>query len=286
MAEVVGVLPPNPLLGPDMLAWAANADGQFTTKSAYLMQLEDQGTTNELWNYVWKWKGPYRVQCFMWQVLNKGIKTNENRMNHHIALSDTCPLCLRNSETDLHLLRDCPQVRSTWERLVPSSAQGRFFSCDLKQWFIWNLSMIDMRVQGTHWPAFFGHFIHLIWGERNNFVFKNMVFSSEKAAYLAGSRAREGDGMSITQDISSTTTTELIRWLPPTRWVAQMQCGWLCGQCGKGCCLWRRLQGPARKMERGLHEGPGINPNPDGRALGHPNRAPNGLGEEVATYMD
>ena len=47
-------------------------------------------------------------------------------------------ICHEDSETILHVLRDCPQTKPVWSQLGVQVADQRIWGCGLQDWLNWN----------------------------------------------------------------------------------------------------------------------------------------------------
>ncbi|PNX96332.1 hypothetical protein L195_g019536 [Trifolium pratense] len=100
-------------LGEDKLSWPYSSNGTFSVKSAYELLLNITALGRIFWNNVWKWEGPQKIMCFLWLVINDGLKTNDKRC--WLSTQSNCPLYLTESEKAIHLLRDCELVKPIWQ---------------------------------------------------------------------------------------------------------------------------------------------------------------------------
>lgn len=56
--------------------------------------------------------------------------TNAFHNRHGFGASSLCPLCDREEETIVHILRDCSWVKGIWEAFVRQEALQEFFWVD------------------------------------------------------------------------------------------------------------------------------------------------------------
>ncbi|WCJ29423.1 LINE-1 retrotransposable element ORF2 protein [Euphorbia peplus] len=153
--------------------WSASPSGNFSVKSAYLIQSKIAGSMNPNtlvnWDCVWKLNSTERIRCFLWLVLHNGILVNVNRVRRRISTSDKCPSC-SGSESTLHLLRDCPQTQVLWRRFVPQSQWSLFFNVDFHVWMVGNLTL-QLKWKEFAWPTVFSMICWWLWKWRNNLIF-------------------------------------------------------------------------------------------------------------------
>ncbi|CAN1129315.1 Putative ribonuclease H protein At1g65750 [Linum perenne] len=106
--EIVGMLPPSAERGADSWNWGCESNGKFSIRSAYDIITKPVNHKPEMvWDLVWKWSGPSRVQHFLWLVAHEKLLTNLERKRLHIAAEASCRRCAGRDESNLHVLRDC-----------------------------------------------------------------------------------------------------------------------------------------------------------------------------------
>lgn len=115
---IVGMKPPDATSGNDSIAWLPSADGEFSVASAYESiaghdQLEDLPLAKK----IWAWRGPYRINLFLWRIMTGCLATNHERCRRHWATSDLCVAC-GGAETMAHALRNCPLAEETWKLIT------------------------------------------------------------------------------------------------------------------------------------------------------------------------
>lgn len=50
-----------------------------------------------------------------------------------------CELCQAVEESNIHVLRDCPNATAIWKELMPTLLHNQFFSSDPQEWLSVNL---------------------------------------------------------------------------------------------------------------------------------------------------
>uniref|UniRef100_A0A2C9U2W0 Uncharacterized protein n=1 Tax=Manihot esculenta TaxID=3983 RepID=A0A2C9U2W0_MANES len=58
-----------------------------------------------------KEKTNQRIRAFLWQAIHNGILSNLERYRRHLGAHNNFPICEREVECLLHILRDCSYVR-------------------------------------------------------------------------------------------------------------------------------------------------------------------------------
>ncbi|GAU47866.1 hypothetical protein TSUD_404370 [Trifolium subterraneum] len=69
VTQVIALPTPTDVDGPDILGWAGTNTHQFTVKSAYTLNhaIAMPHVAEGDWKTLWGWKGPRRIQTFMWK---------------------------------------------------------------------------------------------------------------------------------------------------------------------------------------------------------------------------
>ena len=72
--------------------------------------------------------------------MNDKLLTNMEWVRKHNSDITICSHCHMDSETKVHVLRDCNYATQIWLGLVPQERWLEFFSLSLQDWLYWNLS--------------------------------------------------------------------------------------------------------------------------------------------------
>jgi len=175
---LAGYNPPTPQLGGDKAYWRHSPGGQFSVKSAYLIQ-EDSTVSQQqfdpLWHIIWKWKGLERVKIFLWTVAHGAIMTNKVRWRRKITANPCCYHCLTETESIIHALRDCPKARGVWDRIIEVADREAFYSLNWYTWLLNNLRDNHPSSKRKFWGLEFGIALWQIWKERNHRIFNSTV---------------------------------------------------------------------------------------------------------------
>lgn len=146
----------------DVVVWKGTTTGNFSIKSAYAMLSGYEGNRRVgLWKAVWDWKGPARMQSFMWLVLHEAILTNAERHRRHISPFAVCGRCWETEESILHALRNCHASREIWEQLLTGTGfESQFFYYrSTQQWVINNMHIEHPQISGHHWGTVRSHLL-------------------------------------------------------------------------------------------------------------------------------
>ncbi|KAL4356853.1 hypothetical protein AHAS_Ahas09G0128200 [Arachis hypogaea] len=206
-------------LGEDMICWLPSSTGIFSIKSTYLTIHQSNPSSDFPFDKISKFKFPQRLRDFTWLLSQNGLLTNENRARRRLTEVADYPRCPNNSDTLLHVMRDCPFISRTWKSLVNRNSQQNFFQTDIQAWMKENLWSPHNR-NGTSCPIIFITTCNLAWKSRNELIFQNFPSNPKtllnQAIYLAKNYE---DCLAISEVEVSTLSTsrkDMIGWEPPT----------------------------------------------------------------------
>jgi hypothetical protein len=162
----------------DKITWRFTADGQYSTRSAYALQLE--GTTRcRTATLTWKSKAPPKSRFFLWLLLKNRIWTAARLQQRGWPNDYFCQLCTRNMETSAHLFMECGVTKSIWKRVAdwigaPNLAPENWLQTESLQ--DWILHMTDGLQQSSReaLKSLIILVIWEIWRERNNRIFRQV----------------------------------------------------------------------------------------------------------------
>ncbi|CAD6265721.1 unnamed protein product [Miscanthus lutarioriparius] len=63
-----------------------------------------------VWKKVWSVKVPYKVNVFIWKIVNNGLPTRVNKKHRHLEQQDICQLCGSQGEDAYHAVISCPHA--------------------------------------------------------------------------------------------------------------------------------------------------------------------------------
>ncbi|KAF7840571.1 putative ribonuclease H protein At1g65750 family [Senna tora] len=172
--KIAAVPAPRSDLGADKVVWGLNPNGKFSVSSAFRMEAnQDSGGEPTFWKKVWKWPGPQKFKSFLWLLSKERIFTNLRRFERRMTDDLLCPLCRAHSESALHAVRDCVEVKSVWMMIVKPSCWADFFNCNMKEWISMNLSKNLGKSEYGDWKLTFVVCAWRLWWRRNKFIFQN-----------------------------------------------------------------------------------------------------------------
>lgn len=154
---------------------------------------------NPIFDKAWNWPGPSRIKAHLWKLCHGRLMTNTERKVRCMTVEDLCPRCSTHLESNMHMIKDCEDLKAFWSSLIDPSIWSKFFSIGFHCWLDWNLSSKDIGKHSTDWPIIFGVAVNEIWKERNSIVFTNnsplggTLGSENWYSHCAGSSASVGD---------------------------------------------------------------------------------------------
>ncbi|KAJ1439945.1 Reverse transcriptase zinc-binding domain [Sesbania bispinosa] len=152
MPIILGQMSVMPNVGPDSLIWGAAHDGKFSTKSAYALINEGNGSNSRLWKLIWKNDLPQRIRCFLWMLAKKGLITNQ----------------------------ECPKVANLWSLFNATQVDNQFSLSNLMIGLVKNLADTSDSALGVPWNLLFSITIWFIWKDRNEEIFTDKQASHFK----------------------------------------------------------------------------------------------------------
>ncbi|XP_028760082.1 uncharacterized protein LOC114718808 [Neltuma alba] len=90
------------------------------------------------------WKGPRRVQIFLWTAAYNRLLTVERRARI-MGVSSMGQQCKANTKSLMHVLRDCAYAKDLWLLLEERRNDLEFFVLQGKDWLDWGPSRRDRR---------------------------------------------------------------------------------------------------------------------------------------------
>ncbi|KAK9996844.1 hypothetical protein SO802_021530 [Lithocarpus litseifolius] len=100
----------------DVLLWLHNKNGRYSVKSGYhisrllLKEARCEGESSApvsnsyVWDKIWKLQVPNKIKVFGWRACQNILPTRANLAPRRIIEDDSCPICLRHSESVIHAL--------------------------------------------------------------------------------------------------------------------------------------------------------------------------------------
>ncbi|KAK4275138.1 hypothetical protein QN277_018272 [Acacia crassicarpa] len=169
--RLIVVIPPKVDASHDIIVWGATPNGKFSVKSVYfLIEVNPPNLRCNLFKHIWNWNGVECIRVFLWRVALQKLPTNEWR-SCWSAHSGLCGYCNIESESILHILRDCCYAHNMWLKLLKPNYVSQFFSAGLKDWLSMNLMGKLSKDMGLFWNLIFGVAVWMLWKWSNSFAF-------------------------------------------------------------------------------------------------------------------
>ncbi|CAN1750362.1 Putative ribonuclease H protein At1g65750 [Linum perenne] len=213
--QITSMLPPARGRGDDTWNWGEEPNGNFSIRSAYRLTLElDLQTSVPDWKCLWRWRGPSRVQLFLWLAMHNKLLTNSERKRRHLTEISNCPRCNLYEESASHILRECHYSVAVWTHL------------GLREFCSSHDNFCSWLSKGmTHQKSlFFGICCWYLWKARNEWVFSA---NAQSYAVLAARISNWKHAVELTQSQSAILGSQplgrrivAIEWDPgPEGWV-------------------------------------------------------------------
>lgn len=109
----------SPLASPKTLFWNPSKSGNFSSKSAYIVDQSNRFSPNTHptgfnWKKLWNSKLHNRHKLFLWRIINNIFPTKA-RLHYIFHSNDLyCPLCNNDVEDIDHLFIKCPFIQQIW----------------------------------------------------------------------------------------------------------------------------------------------------------------------------
>ena len=159
---------------PDVITWKWTANGIYSAKSAYNIQLlGTQGIFDG--TSVWRAHAEGKHKFFAWLFVQGKILTADNLIRRNWPCNQLCPLCDQELETAVHLCLTCSFAKEVWFHVANwTTLDLRLMTgevLDVKTWWEANLQHLPLKKQRsvaavlmvTAWS---------IWNERNRRIFE------------------------------------------------------------------------------------------------------------------
>lgn len=107
----------------------------------------------------------------MWIATHNKLMTALRRSKWSGA-STECQRCVGNTETVIHILRDCPFANAIWLELVDNGKILDFFTLEHDNWFNLCLSQNLAKDKDGDWKSIFMITCWFLWKWRNSCLFE------------------------------------------------------------------------------------------------------------------
>ncbi|CAN0866718.1 Putative ribonuclease H protein At1g65750 [Linum grandiflorum] len=195
------------------MIWGLESSRKFTIRSAYLLikDLEDEPEVSR-WKSVRRWQGPNKIRHFLWLASHNRLLTNEERGRHHLTNQVICSFCSCNTESCIHVLRDCRFACSFWSRVLPQVITDTEINKESSGW-------LEDHIRHTAHSLVFGVGVWLLWRARNKRMFEqdiedHVVVAHRCDYWVALISSSWKIGQLVREVRSLTRQTQLIGWRP------------------------------------------------------------------------
>jgi hypothetical protein len=210
---------PRPLIldQADCIYWNAAKNGQFNSSSAYRLAFEQTTPPPPpgYWKWIWKVNTIPQVVFFLWLASHDRLPTKTLLYNRKILTEDICPLCKSDSESTLHIFRDCSVVKPLW--LTVGASPEFFSSSNIFSWVkTWISSDLPTSFhQSLRWKDVFHIFCWSLWYARNKVVMEGFIFQPIEVMKKAKSLAIDFFYSLPHKNDKTPKVETLIGWTPP-----------------------------------------------------------------------
>jgi len=126
------------------------------------------------WKKNWEGKWWPKATIFSWLASRGRILTWDNIQKRGMYGPSMCSLCIKENETQEHLLNKCPYARCLWEEIRVLFGKTKRDPDNIRntliQWGKWNF---QRKVARRIWNLAVGFVIWSIWRERNRRIFRD-----------------------------------------------------------------------------------------------------------------
>ncbi|XP_062175976.1 uncharacterized protein LOC133881026 [Alnus glutinosa] len=187
---------PSPFLAPDTPIWQGTTNGQFSVKSAYLLEQsrnnqsrgESSGAGEEVkfWQKLWRVEAPGVIKNFLWRMGNNLLPTKLNLFNKKVVPVPTCPICAQDPEEAIHILWKCKSAMAVWQECGKKIQKMTVEQVDGKGLIQFLMGKLDGEELLLALVV-----LRLIWLRRNAFVFEKAFSPPERIVFDAHRMVRE-----------------------------------------------------------------------------------------------
>ncbi|EOY23054.1 Uncharacterized protein TCM_015057 [Theobroma cacao] len=134
----------------DEHVWKRETSGNYTTKSFCRYVHVSNENVDRVWNYVWANLAPFRIEVFMWQLLQGKIGVKDELAKRGVNLKNMlqCALCNVIRETCDHLFITCRKSWKVWMGWCRMWGMGWVLPSNVKDLFaMWN----EWQLGGKEW---------------------------------------------------------------------------------------------------------------------------------------
>lgn len=187
--------------------WRCTANGFFTVRSAYHLQVEvqrrsqgqcSQSTSDRgTWSKIWKLALPPAAKIFLWRACLNVLPTKMNLFKKKIVDNTHCPLCLQENETTEHILWECTAASDVWGQCSKKIQKSRVSHKSLKE------LMVEMFLKlNKEEMEELAVILWKLWRRINEFVFMILSFTQTFCCRVHISRCKSLENLNMGKPIS------------------------------------------------------------------------------------
>ena len=196
---------------PDRTTWSLEANGDYSTKSAYEAQFVGREVEPAA-EFTWRSKAPLRCRFFLWLGMRNKCWTSDRLARRGLDHQDACPFRDQHEETLDHLLLGCVFAREVWR--VICGALGR------PQWALnpdsrlrdWGAVTATLGPATKDARALLLLVLWEIWKHRNAIVFDDASLSSKTLVSRIDTEGRAWKQAGIFKGSVEPLLEGLVRW--------------------------------------------------------------------------
>lgn len=165
----------------DEWMWYHNANGKFSVRSAYFIELHSSQSSkpssssphrSKIWKYLWSANVPQKVKMFGWRMLRNALPVRANLASRGMKVNKVCERCGEADETLDHMFMRCVESTRVWYasplRLEPDKVKGG----SVRDW----VEALLAHKQEAVWWELFWMLCWGIWKGRNAWVFEQKKY--------------------------------------------------------------------------------------------------------------
>lgn len=171
--------------GQDTIAWKWTANGEYSSKSAYLAQFNGSYSSFDA-SALWKASAEGKHKFFAWLLVQSKLLMADRLTVRNWPCNPTCPLCDFSLETAKHLCLHCSFAQEVWDKV--SSWTGSLIAMPdlnvgVEKWCNRELTGLQKNTRRIK-VALMMYTAWNIWKERNRRIFEGKRLCSLQVFFL------------------------------------------------------------------------------------------------------